>query len=125
MEILKIVILIFLQIPLIVVAQNVNLSENDRDNKTKQADLTIVSTTSDTLLPKVLENSTIAVSSDWITNAVNATLIKSEMSTEAESTSSTTTVSDMLIPPAMAEAQIEKLDVTSKKPSRLSIAAAQ
>lgn len=117
MKKIQIVILIAVQISLCFAQKDV-LSENDSDDdKTKPVNLDIKTVNSTVL--KALDNSTIVANSDDIKNTTfNDTLL-------LESSSSTTTSSDMLIPPATVEAQIEKLDVTSKKPSRLQVVAAQ
>lgn len=127
MEILKIVITLLLQISLIAVAQNSTQNENNHD-KITQLNL---STESDvtTIVPKLLENSTIQSTDN--SNLMSATLVAAEKlfnDTEPQTTlaTTTTTIADMLIPPATVEAQIEKIDVTSQKPSRLaSVIAAQ
>lgn len=120
MEILKIVITLLLQISLIAVAQNSTQSENDHD-KITQLNL---STESDVtpIVQNLLENSTIQSTDNLTSTPVLAEKTLNE--TEIISTSTQAT-SDMLIPPATVEAQIEKLDVTSKKPSRLNVIAAQ
>ena len=122
MEILKIVITLLLQISLIAVAQNSTQSENNHD-KITQLNL---STESD--VTKLLENSTIqSTDNNNLTSTVaEKTLNDTEiLTTVVTSTTVPTTTTDMLIPPATVEAQIEKLDVTSKKPSRLTVIASQ
>jgi hypothetical protein len=78
-------------------------------------------------VPNLLENSTIQSTDN---NTLTSTPVPAEKTlneTEVQVTlsTSTQTTADMLIPPADVEAQIEKLDVTSKKPSRLTVIAAQ
>jgi len=106
MEILKIVITLLLQISLIAVAQNSTQSENDHD-KITQLNLSTEA--------NLLENSTTSIEAE---KTLNETEILTKISTSTQAT-------DMLIPPATVEAQIEKLDITSKKPSRLNVIAAQ
>ncbi|XP_070496885.1 pH-sensitive chloride channel 2-like isoform X2 [Chironomus tepperi] len=122
MEILKIVITLLLQISLIaVVAQNSTQSETDRDKITQ---LNLSNESDATIVPK-LENSTIHSNDN---NNLTSTNVKAEKpfnDTENQTLTTTTSTADMLIPPATVEAQIEKLDVTSKKPSRLTVIASQ
>lgn len=108
MEILKVLVFTFLQISLIVLAQNVTSSEKNHAKITTREinDSTEVSNA----IRKVNENSTTIV--DKIEAVTANDTIKVETSTP-------------LIPIATVEAQIEKLDVTSKKPSRVQIVAAQ
>lgn len=122
MEILKIVITLLLQISLIAVAQNSTQSENNHD-KITQLNL---STESDVtpIVQNLLENSTIQSTDNLTSTSIEAEKTLNE--TEILATISTSTqATDMLIPPATVEAQIEKLDITSKKPSRLNVIAAQ
>lgn len=113
MEFLKLVIALTLQISLITLAQNITESSDNLtqlNSSTENSNVTIV--------PK-LENSTI----HEVDNDNNQTVLSTTIQMSSESTTSTT--QDMLIPPADVEAQIEKLDVTSKKPSRIQVIAAQ
>lgn len=103
----KYVLLIFFQIFFIVVAQDKILNDENRDNSTNVETTTINSTT----VPIMLENSTIPSSDNITTSTI--TIVKLNETALNE----TTTESDMLIPPATVEAQIEKLHQTSKKPS--------
>lgn len=115
MEILKIVITLILQISLITLAQNVTQSENDHD-KITQLSLLTESTSNVTSTMSRLENSTIHEADKNLTSTTTEKLLN-------ETTETST--ADMLIPPASVEAQIEKIDVTSKKPSRIQVIAAQ
>lgn len=106
MEILKISIFLLLQISLIVLAQNVTSSEKNHTKATREInDATELSN----VIRKVNETTIVSVD--------NSTVV-------ANDTTQTET-STPLIPIATVEAQIEKLDVTSKKPSRVQIVAAQ
>jgi hypothetical protein len=106
MEILNRTVFLLLQISLIALAQNVTSSEENHAKATREIN---DATESSNVIRKV--NETTISSVDRSTVAVNET-------TQAET-------STPLIPVATVEAQIEKLDVTSKKPSRVQIVAAQ
>lgn len=106
MEILKVLIFVLLQISLIVLAQNVTSSDKNHAKIEKKIN---DATESNNLIKNL--NETTSLSVDNSTVVINETT-KIETSTP-------------LIPIATVEAQIEKLDVTSKKPSRVQIVAAQ
>ncbi|KAG5676858.1 hypothetical protein PVAND_006665 [Polypedilum vanderplanki] len=124
MKKIKILIFISTQILLsITVAENVTpKNENDlNSDKIKLVDLDDTLEMSNSTIVKSLENSTVSVVDDIRSTVVTAI----DNSTVSNETTMSTFSSDMLIPPATVEAQIEKLDVTSKKPSRLQVVAAQ
>ena len=109
MENLKNSNFLILQIFLIAFAQNIASSEKNHTIATREInDATEVSND----IRKVNENSTTITSADKNETVITNVTEKIETSTP-------------LIPPATVEAQIEKLDVTSKKPSRVQIVAAQ
>lgn len=102
MEILKISIFFLLQISLIVL---VTSSEKNQTKTTREIN-------DATELSNVIRK-------------VNETIESVDNSTVAANDTTQTETSTPLIPIATVEAQIEKLDVTSKKPSRVQIVAAQ
>lgn len=107
MELTKIVIFSLFQIYLIVLAQNVTSTESQR-SKISSREIDDTAESSNKIL-KVKENETTILNSDKTTDS------------QTNVTIATTTP---LIPIATVEAQIEKLDVTTKK-SRVQIVAAQ
>ena len=107
MELTKIVIFSVLQIYLIVLAQNVTSTESQR-SKISSREVNETAESSNKIF-KVKENETTILNSNKTTDSANVTI------------DVTTTP---LIPIATVEAQIEKLDVTTKK-SRVQIVAAQ
>lgn len=109
MEILKVSLFILLQISLIVLAQNVTSSEK-KQGKISTREINDATQVSN-VIRKMSENSTAIESVD--------------NSTETETVVANDTTTTPLIPIATVEAQIEMLDVTSKKPSRVQIVAAQ
>lgn len=123
---MKAFVIILLQLPLLVLSNDVAVNEtSNRDNKT-QLELTTVanqvnSSVVSSSLPPVLDgSSTISVIESKTTEGQNETL-------SSESTVPPTTTIDPqleLIPPAKVEAQIIKVNITTKKPSRLAAAAA-
>lgn len=129
MEVLKIVtVVLMLQISLNALAQNSTQSENDEFyDKITQLDSSVDSDSnaSSTNVPRFLENSTITNTDNNLTLTTLLTTTEKILNETTESTTVSTTTADMLIPPATVEAQIEKLDVTSKKPSRIQVIAAQ
>lgn len=106
MENFKISIFILLQIFLIVLAEN---EKNSKITTREINDATEVSN----VIRKKNENSTAIIGDDKSETVVANDTEKSETSTTP------------LIPIATVEAQIEKLDITTKKPSRVQIVAAQ
>lgn len=110
----KAIIAILLQLPLIVLAKDVALSEsNIRDNSTQTATSANL-TESTTPLSQLNVSSTISGIDNNSTESPNVT-----------STEPTTTTEDpqlLLIPPATVEAQIVKANISTKKPSRLQAA---
>lgn len=107
MELTKIVIFSLFQIYLIVLAQNVTSTESQR-SKISSREINDTAESSNKIL-KVKENET--------------TILNSDKTTDSE-TNVTIVTTTPLIPIATVEAQIEKLDVTTKK-SRVQIVAAQ
>lgn len=105
MENFKISIFILLQIFLIVLAEN---EKNSKITTREINDATEVSN----VIRKKNENSTAIIGDDKSETVAANDTEKSETSTP-------------LIPIATVEAQIEKLDITTKKPSRVQIVAAQ
>lgn len=125
-EMMKAIIAILLQLPLIVLTKDLALNEsNNRDNKT-QMDLTLdgakqANSTESTTLPMLIGNSTITGGFDRnSTESVNGTL---RIDTTIEPITTTPDPQELLIPPATVEAQIVKANISSKKPSRLQAAA--
>lgn len=120
---MKAFVIILLQLPLLVLSNDVAVNEtNNRDNQT-QLELTnqVNSSVVSSSLPPVLDgSSTISAIETKTTEGQNETL-------RSESTVPPTTTMDPqleLIPPAKVEAQIIKVNITTKKPSRLAAAAA-
>ena len=114
--IMKVVIAILLQFPLIVLATDLALS--DLGNKTqieaKQLNSTIPLTANEVSTILEVDKNTTTKSDETV--ALNVT-------TTALPTSTTTDDPLVLIPPATVEAQIVKANISSKKPSRLQAAA--
>lgn len=121
----KAFIAVFLQVLVIVLAKDLALSEaNNRDNTTQtEANVKQLNATeSATKLPSINENSTIsALDKNSTEIGVNGTL-KADVSTQEPSTT-TESLGDILIPPATVVAQIVNADISTKKPSRIQIAA--
>lgn len=117
----KALIAFLLQLPLIVLTKDVALSEtNNRDNTTQielEAAKQFISTESTT---NPNETSTISGADNGQTEAANVTL---KIDTTTAVPKSTTTLEDLLIPPATVDAQIVNADISTKKPSRLQLAA--
>jgi hypothetical protein len=113
---MRALIAILLQLPLIVLTKDVALSEsNDRDNSTK-IELTTASAN--------LTESTTTLNGNFTISGVDKN--STENTTTTTTTEPPSTTSDpqlQLIPPATVEAQIVKLNISSKKPSRLQAAA--
>ena len=123
---MKAFVVILLQLPLLVLGQDVAFNEtNNRDNKT-QIELTSAANQvslfqSSSLPPTLNVSSTISGIDNNSTEHQNGTL-KTETTT-LEPPTTTLDPQLELIPPATVVAQIIKANITTKKPSRLQAAA--
>jgi hypothetical protein len=113
MEKIKIVIFVSLQIVLIVMTKNVSSTEN-HNTKISSREINSSAETSNIIL-RAIENATaiLKLENSTVEIGVNSTTEEIQTSTAP------------LIPIATVEAQIEKIDVTTKKPSRVQFVAAQ
>lgn len=120
MEIIKITIFILLQISLIVLAQNITSPTSEKQQKAKissrEINDTVESISSNIVNSKTKENE----NSTTILNLDSSNVTESELNSTKIIPTTTP-----LIPVANVDAQIEKIDVTTKKPSRVQIVAAQ
>lgn len=118
----KALIAFLLQLPLIVLTKDVALGEtSNRDNITN-LELTSAANArqaESTTLSSLNETSTISGADK---NSMNETL-KAETTTP-EAPTSTTSLEQLLIPPATVEAQIVNANISTRKPSRLQVVAA-
>lgn len=121
MEIIKITIFILLQISLIVLAQNITSPTSEKQQKAKissrEINDTVESISSNIVNSKTKENEN---STMMILNLDSSNVTESELNSTKIIPTTTP-----LIPVANVDAQIEKIDVTTKKPSRVQIVAAQ
>lgn len=123
---MKAFLVILLQLPLIVLTKDVALSESNHENKT-QIELTtsaanqVTLAESSSLPPTLNVSSEISAVDNNSTENHNGTL--NINATTLEPLTTTPDPQLLLIPPAKVEAQIVKANITSKRPSRIQIAA--
>lgn len=113
---LRAIFAVLLQFPLIVLTNDVGLSETNNRDSTAQTESTLSSASfpeSTKLHSSFNESSTISGIDKNSTENVNRT-------TESPQTT-TTDPQLLLIPPATVEAQIDKANISSKKTSRLQV----
>lgn len=109
---------IFLQLPLIVLTKDLELSETttNRDNITQTESTRAAANITESTTHPPLLNSTTAISGvDNISTQIANATVNAEITTEPPST--TVDPQTMLIPPASVEAQIVNANITTK-PSR-------
>ena len=126
---MKVFIAFLLQLPLIVLANDVALSDSNNRDNTTHLDVTTTASVrkfaENTTLSLLNESSTISGVDKNSTENVNG-ILKNETITTTTTEEPTTTTPDpslQLIPPATVEAQIVKANISTKKPSRLQAAA--